>query len=492
MTLSILQPSLRIFAVALLIIVFLYTIILRTNLVGDVRLAAANEEAVKEITRSINEAIDQAFSMASKVIVVGHSQGGYLSLRAIGDRGSAAGRGLEFIGVGSGLKPIWLLHKFGRKSFLFGTSLLVGFGMVLLSLMPILVGLVQWESAWFQVWLPSAVKSLIVAPDMSGVHPVVGDWRLFMPISLSDPFAPVPDLRQAGLFAVGVTILLVIRWRALPHLRRLREVALTRPDVLRRWIEISSSVDSVGRLAFPRLSGAEIYESAGVGNPLLDHVSYFLLGSPAAWFICARLFPDLLEKSVPTMRQWAHYLNERAWRVRRFTANLGLLVLAVYVFDRLAPGGRGFHELTAQMRHPGWTFAVFLSLTVLAPVLGLAYRFVFARAMTNHPMEPPPPSKKISAGRRTAIFWAWFYCAAWVGASGHFLVRYPDMSPTEIQLLPEARLCSPSSSSSSLRRCRPATVHHGGPGLSHSHSAPIGRVTFPAGTTVRVCDLGAG
>ena len=162
-----------------------------------------------------------------------------------------------------------------------------------------------------------------------------------------------------------------------------------------------------GRLAFPRLSGAEIYESAGVGNPLLDHVSYFRLGSPTTWFISAQLFPDLLEKSVPTMRQWAHYLNQRAWRVRRFTANLGLLVLTVYVFDRLAPGGRGFHELTAQMRDPGWTFAVFLGLTVLAPVLGLVYGLVFARAMTNHPMELPPPTRTISARRRMIIFWAW-------------------------------------------------------------------------------------
>jgi hypothetical protein len=310
--------------------------------------------------------------------------------------------------------------------------------MVLLSLMPILVGLIQWVSAWYQVWLPGAVKSLVMASEISSFHPVRSDWRLFVPISLSDPFAPVPDLWQAGVFAVGTAIVLVVRWRALPHLRRLQEVELTQPSALRRWVEISSSVDSVGRLAFPRLSGAEIYESAGVGNPALDHISYFRLGSPATWFISAKLFPDLLEKSVPTMRQWTHYLNERAWRVRRFMANLGLLVLTVYVFDRLAPGGHGFHELTAQMHHPGWTFAVFLGLTVLAPVLGFAYRLIFARAMTNHPMEQPPSARMISAGRRTIVFWAWFYCAAWVGVSGHFLVRYPNMSPNEIRLLPEA------------------------------------------------------
>lgn len=83
MTLSILQSSLRIFALALLIIIFFYTVLLRTNLVGDIRLAAVNEDAVEEITRNINKIIDQAFSMASKVVVVGHSQGGYLGLRAI-------------------------------------------------------------------------------------------------------------------------------------------------------------------------------------------------------------------------------------------------------------------------------------------------------------------------------------------------------------------------------------------------------------------------
>lgn len=87
MTLSILQPSLRIFAPALLIIIFFYTVLLRANLVGDIRLAAVNEDAVEEITRSVNKVIDQAFSMASKVVAVGHSQGGYLGLRAIRARG---------------------------------------------------------------------------------------------------------------------------------------------------------------------------------------------------------------------------------------------------------------------------------------------------------------------------------------------------------------------------------------------------------------------
>lgn len=437
MTLSILQPSLRIFAVALLLIVFVYTVFLRTNLVGDVRLAAANEEAVEEITGRINDVIDQAFSMASKVVLIGHSQGGYLGLRAIRARGPASAGRLEFVGVGSGLKPIWLLHEFGRRSFIFGTSLLLGIGMVLISLIPIPVGLIQYESAWFQVWLPEAVKSLLVAPHLASVHAVRGDWRLFIPISLSDPLAPVPDLWQSVLFVAGAMLVLTVRWQAVPHLRRLQHVALKRPDALRRWIEISTSVDSVGRLAFPRLSGAEIYESTGLGNPLLDHISYFWLSSPTTWFISAQLFPDLLKKSVPTMRQWAHYLNERTWRDRSFTSTLGLLVLTVYVFDRLAPGGRGLHALTTQMRHPGWTFAAFLGLTVLLPILGIAHRVVFARATMINPMESPTPIKMLSPGRRIAIFWAWFYCAAWVGVSGRFLVPYSNtMSPTELRLLP--------------------------------------------------------
>lgn len=438
LTLSVIQPSLRIVSAALLIIIFLYTVFLRTNLVGDIRLAAANEDAVEEITKSINNVIDQAFELASKVVVIGHSQGGYLSLRAIRARDSTATGELEFIGVGSGLKPIWLLREFGRKSFLFGASLLLGSGMMLVSLMPIAVGLVQWGSAWFQGWLPAAVKSLVVASDPSVVHPVGSDWRMFLPISLTDPLAPVPDWWQAALFTAGAAIVLTVRWRALPHLRTLREGGLTRPAALTRWIEISTPADSVGRLAFPRLSGAEIYESTGLGNPLLDHISYFRISSPTTWFISSQLFPGPLEKSVPAMRQWAHYLNERAWRVRKFTANLGLLVLAVYVFDRLPSGGRGLHELTIQMRHPGWIFGIFIGLTILTPLLGLSYQFVFARAMNHHPMRQPPAIKTVSMARRMILFLAWFYCAAWVGVSGRFLVPYPNMSPTEVRLLPVA------------------------------------------------------
>jgi hypothetical protein len=438
LTLSILQPSVRILSVGLLAALFMYTVFFRTNLIGDIRLAAANENAVEEITASINEVIDQAFSMASKVIVIGHSQGGYLSLRAIRARDPASPGELEFIGVGSGLKPIWLLHEFGRKSFIVGTALLVGLGLMLVSLMPVAVGLVQWSSAWFQHWLPSAVKSLVVAPDFTDVHPVGDDWRLLLPISFSDPLAPVPDWWQAALFAAGAAIVLVVRWKARPHLRRLQETGFSRPEALDRWIEISTSADSVGRLAFPRLSGAEIYESTGLGNPVLDHTSYFRPSSPASWFISGQLFSELLEKPIPAMRQWAHYLNERAWQVRRFTANLGLLVLIIYIFDRLPSGGRGLRELTVQMRHPGWTFAVFIGLTVLTPLLALCYQFAFTRAIDRNPIKAPPKVKVVPAKNRVVLFMAWFYCAAWVGVSSHFPVAYGSLSPTEARLLPVA------------------------------------------------------
>ena len=440
--LSIMQPSVRPWALIFLLALALTTAFRRTNLLGDIQMASVDENEVVKIVHNINSVIDRALATASRVVVVAHSQGGYLSHRALQARAlsSIAPARLELVGVGSGLKPIWLLREFSRRSFALTSTLLIGVTLVLLSLMPIPLGFLQWEKPWFQDWMPAAVRSLVIAPSFSAVHPVRVDWRqfLFLPWPGKYPLAPVPDLPQSIIFSMGLLLLFIARWKIAPRVKALQREALGRPIAIHRWTEISSPADTVGRLAFPRLSGADVYESPGFGNPLIDHISYFRLSSPATWFLSTILFPDVIGRVVPTLRQWAHYINYRFWRGRDFAATLGVMLLAVYTFDRLNPGARGIRVLAAQIRHPGWTFIAFLCLTATLPVLGVLDYYRFLLAVKTYPIGSPPGLKVISLRRRIVLFWIWFYFAAWAGASGRFLVRYSSMSGTEIRLLPIA------------------------------------------------------
>src|SRR5664280_853944 len=92
-------------------------------------------------------------------------------------------------------------------------------------------------------------------------------------------------IRDSLLYSV---ILAVIGYVALRYARKLVLNAgwrdslaeLDLPVAPGRWHEFATAQDSVGRLVLPELRQADEIVVHGVGNPLLDHRSYFELGAP--------------------------------------------------------------------------------------------------------------------------------------------------------------------------------------------------------------------
>jgi hypothetical protein len=436
--LSILQPGIRLWALGAVTILLVTTIFRRTNLLGDVEVAATSDAEVRKITASINSAIDDAFGEASRVVVVGHSQGGYLSYRALQER-TPAGRAenIHLVGIGSGLKPIWLLRNFNdRRTMGLMWLLIVGGLAVYLSLAPIFLGLLQYQRPFLVDWMSNAAQSFIVAQS----KPVPFGWRLFLPWSTQNPWAAVPDYKQIGLFTAGLVLILLVQRKAGPLGELLRSGQLRRPPAARQWTEITSSVDSVGRLALPRIPQATVWSSPSLGNALLDHVSYFRQSSPVAWYLGCALFAPIVGSATPVFRQWAQYLDIRIWRARVFAALLSFVLIGVYAINRLNPYARGMSALIVPMRHPGSVLVGLLCITLVSPALGIFDRFRMSAAMARHPVKHPPQLRKTPVFVRMLSFIVWASAGAFAGACFRHLVRYSPMTSTEVRLLPVAPL----------------------------------------------------
>jgi hypothetical protein len=440
--LSVLQADVRVWTVpALALLLVLLATFRSLNVIGDVQMATVADEQLGRIEARINAVVDQALSMAGRVVVVGHSQGGYLSHRALHSRQRAEGSTdrVELIGVGSGLKPIWLLHEFSdRRSLGLAAGALLGGVLVFWAVAPIPLGLFQYLRPFVSGWLPDAVRSLVEAQDLSTVDPVPFDRHLLLPWAVDNPWAPVPDLGQLAALAAGLVVLFLVRRQAGPRIARLQHDVLRRPAVVTGWTEITSLVDSVGRLAVPRLSGADVYTTPGVSNTLLDHISYFRRSSPSAWYLATTLFGPILRDVTPALRQWADHLDFGVGRARTYAAILGLLVLGDYALNQVDSRARGTAALIAQFDHPTGLLSALIAVSLVGPLLALVDLARLSRAMADFPLEPPAPLREARFAPRFLVFTGWSMVAVTAATAGRFPVPYPDMTATETWLMSAA------------------------------------------------------
>lgn len=441
--LSVLQPGIWPWTLAVLVLLVATTVFRRTNLLGDVEIASRREEEVAAITARINRAVDAALETAATVVVIGHSQGGYLSYRALRERGPGGRAGdVDLIGVGSGLKPISALRSLSdRRSIALTWLTLIAGTAVFLSLAPVVLALLQYEKPFLVTWMSSAAQSLVDIGPKQPFTSVPFSWRLLLPWSGRNPAIIIPDHWQIGLFAFGVVGLLVVWRRARSIAAFLGSGQLGRPFRVRRWTEITSSVDSVGRLAFPRLTDAELWENPTSGNALLDHISYFRLSSPTAWYLGSFLFEPIVSASVPALREWAQYLSVRAWRARAFATTLCFLLIGVYAINRINVGAGGMGALVVQLGHPGAVLVGLLLIALIGPALSAFDRWRLTIVLGVPPLEPPPAlTRPASRVLRLVNFLGWVCVAAFAGACFHHLVRYTPMTTTEVRILPIAPL----------------------------------------------------
>jgi hypothetical protein len=83
----------------------------RANVVGHVVVAASRPAALQKMTDAVRDQLTWLEARCHEVVVVAHSQGGFVCHHVLVERESAPHKVSQFIGVGSGLRPIWLLQQ---------------------------------------------------------------------------------------------------------------------------------------------------------------------------------------------------------------------------------------------------------------------------------------------------------------------------------------------------------------------------------------------
>lgn len=257
----------------------------RFNLAGHVRMAAAEEDGLKAVQQRIEEVIEATRAVSSKVVVVAHSQGGYLAHRTLA---AMAPSDITLITVGSGLRPITALRVMGSQR-----RFSVGSWVALLGVMSGEVWLLTHlrPSEVFSPFVLAGidvrqlVMSLVVGAGTQGVATndvSPGVWEVVrgvLPTVELDwwlPLAAIPYLAAC----------VVIRRSGPDFVREVTIGGLSRTD----WVDVTSHQDLVGRLIFPALPhGVEEKPVVVTGNAVMDHVRYFSHRGITPWVIAAQL-----------------------------------------------------------------------------------------------------------------------------------------------------------------------------------------------------------
>ncbi|MEV0847187.1 hypothetical protein AB0J21_15175 [Streptomyces sp. NPDC049954] len=256
----------------------------RRNLLWHVRVAAVDDEQTRQLLAHLHRKVAWMERHCDEVVVVAHSQGGYLMHRVLSptaDRRHPKVR--RFIGVGSGLKPISLLKTFDNS----------GIGPGLWGLVAIVPGWLWGLGPWtWQLfgWLGQTTLRLLylalrvtVMPSAAFGDPHLAELqRDAVAAELHRALTALPNLRLD--LAHGAALVVSIA-TALLFGRLINAALQARPpypldldhhsqDI--KWREYSSPHDMVGRMLGPALpDGVEQPWIAPLGQPLGDHTLYF-------------------------------------------------------------------------------------------------------------------------------------------------------------------------------------------------------------------------
>lgn len=399
------------------------------NLVGDVYMAATNEDQVAKITDRINATVDVLAARYDQVVVVGHSQGGYLAHRGLCQREASGSSILSLVGVGSGLKPIWLLKTFdSRRSIALAWLLLAGIFATFLGLVPIALAAVGQFRPFLRAWLPAAVGSLVNYTQ--GERPVSSSLARWEGVS-----SFTPDLRQSVLLGFGLIACIVALVVVRPTLEALSNRELSRPRAVASWREMISETDSVARLAYPRLNGAEISAWPVAGNSFRDHISYFGWTTPVMWQLAIQLFPQAFRRTAPSLASWTRFLDHRVQRSRRLASRLAMLILVAYDISRVDRDSHGLGLISVPSAHPMIVFAGIVAAVALPILLvDLARRRVI-HAIRQRPI-PSPDVVTRDPHRWIIGHWVWYGTGAVVLTSVSFPVPFAGMDWQDRLMVP--------------------------------------------------------
>ncbi|MGY1844722.1 hypothetical protein ACI79Y_14510 [Modestobacter sp. SYSU DS0875] len=363
----------------LLGLVLVLSIARSRNILGDVQIAASGGQDTEVVLQRIRQALEWVGQRADEVVVIGHSQGGYLAHLALSRtparrpsrRGGVrpAGTVKRLIGVGSGLKPIWIIQRFDRPSLVAAAWLtLLSTVLAGLAFAPGIRATLAFASATLTDMARAGADLAAPADELerrTGAE-LLASMSFETSKYLWDTMLPWHEVGfPAFALLVGGGLLLSFLSRRLVSGTDLaHELAslATRP-LQGRWLELSSPHDMVGRLLFPSLPHAQERLVPALGNPLLDHISYFHHGSPAVWRITHELAlmvnNDLARQASERIQGQERFLVGRHTRRRRISAVLTAVIVLAFLAETVDLNRRGFAALS-QLGGSLWVLVAWL------------------------------------------------------------------------------------------------------------------------------------
>lgn len=402
------------------------------NVVGHVVVAASEPAQLERIRSRVRACLDWTLDRCDQVVVVAHSQGGFVchSILDVAADPAASRRVRGLIGVGSGLKPIWMLQQLSRPKLaaaVWATTLATAIGEA--SVLSLLSGtdptLTTAARGLIQLGASAALPLGALSADPAQVLSPLTRFETIPLIGLPDSFWHPGALPVIGLVTfVGGCLIARRLWR---EARSSGTVKGPGPVTPRRWIELSSYHDPVGRLLFPTLPPPAKENAIAVGgHPLQDHVAYFRNTSVLPWMIASEVLETLKIHSRRDIAATTAAIQLSAERRRVLRSGLFLVFLFGGTFPALA-AGRSLFGAMASLGLALLGASVALSLVFLAVESAANRRALGAlRAALRERKPVHPPRLPVPVARRWAPAYVAFGIAALAYCVMFSLAGYPS------------------------------------------------------------------
>jgi hypothetical protein len=227
----------------------------RLGFLRSVALAKTADEEVLPV-KELGELIHARVAATGSVMVVAHSMGGYLTLRALqwleANHPALSLPRVTVLALGSGARSLWVLSNAqdDRKARWLGWACI---GSAVVSV----VGLIASAEAVFLARRTGEAEDVSVLSLLWGAPHAAS-----LPNVLSSPLV-VGSV--AFIVGASLTSRCAVAFRG-----RLRDEPSIPQGI--RWIDCTSVHDSVGRVCWPRMLGAERVPIGGFGLPIPDHL----------------------------------------------------------------------------------------------------------------------------------------------------------------------------------------------------------------------------
>ncbi|MFJ3934199.1 hypothetical protein [Streptomyces sp. NPDC090029] len=330
----------------------------RLNVADHVITAAVRDQEREKLLDYLEDRLRWMRERCDKVVIVAHSQGGFLAHQLMARHGGRNQRKvIRLVGVGSGLKPIWILQQ-ARRPFVAAVAWVLPLASICLawgtsplfepSNSAVAAGmLMQLTATTSSLALPLAAQSPEFGTTMmqgvaesleriqSGIL-LVGDmtWDRWTAIAVSG--------------ALTVACGLIIKFRIAPDAKA--PFVLPTPNGAKplKWHEYSSQHDMVGRMLLPTLpAGVEQEATPVLGHPLRDHTTYFDGEGLLTRRLAAGLLMDVDSSThwrlggrrwMETVARYERALRKQHDRRRCFQAVLMLWAAFAVLVPRMARG----------------------------------------------------------------------------------------------------------------------------------------------------------